>query len=190
MAGENHSSASAYLIWLGGASCDGCTMAALGGAEAVIEDLILGNVPNAPPVTVIHPALAMESGDAYRAYLERAAEGEMSPFILVLEGAVMDESLAGEGTFSRLGEQPDGQPMTMAMWIDRLTARADAVVAIGSCATWGGIPAAAGGVVGAEGLQEDRGGHFHSRGALPVIHVPGWAPLRHGYSKTSTDGLN
>src|SRR5262245_19612113 len=154
MAGENHSSVSAYLIWLGGASCDGCTMAALGAVVPGIEDLILGNVPNAPPVTVIHPALAMESGDAYRAYLEQAAEGVISPFILVLEGSVMDESLAGEGTFSRLGEQPDGRPMTIAMWIDRLTARADAVVAIGSFTAWGGITAAARGVGGANGLQE------------------------------------
>src|SRR5215475_10123401 len=129
MAGENHSSASAYLIWLGGASCDGCTMAVLGAAEPGIEDLILGNVPDAPPVTVIHPALAMESGDAYRAYLERAAEGALSPFVLVLEGSVLDESLAGEGTFSRLGELSDGRPITMAMWIDRLSARAEAVVA-------------------------------------------------------------
>jgi hydrogenase small subunit len=183
---ENHDSASAYLIWLGGASCEGCTMAALGAAEPGIEDLILGNVPNAPPVTVIHPALAMESGDAYRAYLERAAEGEISPFILVLEGSVMDESLAGEGTFSRLGEQPDGQPITIAMWIDRLTARAEAVVAIGSCAAWGGIPAAAGGVVGAKGLQEYLGGDFLSRAGLPVINVPGCAPSGEGFIETLT----
>jgi hypothetical protein len=45
-------------------------MAALGAAEPGIEDLILGNVPNAPPVTVIHPALAMESGTEIRKYLQ------------------------------------------------------------------------------------------------------------------------
>ncbi len=73
MSHETPNCDTAYLIWLGGASCDGCTMSALGAAEPGIEDLILGNVANAPAVTVIHAALAMESGDAYRAYLEKAA---------------------------------------------------------------------------------------------------------------------
>jgi hydrogenase small subunit len=159
-------------------------MAALGAAEPGIEDLILGTVPNAPPVTVIHPALAVESGDDYRAWLERAAEGELAPFILVLEGSVADESLAGEGTFTRLGLQPDGEPMTVEMWIDRLAPQAEAVVAIGSCASWGGIPSAAGGVIGARGLGDYLGPEFNSRAGLPVVNVPGCAPSGEGFIET------
>ena len=73
-------------MWIGGASCDGCTMAMLGAAEPGIEDLLLGRVPDAPPVMLLHPALALESGDAYRAQLNRAAAGQLTPFILILEG--------------------------------------------------------------------------------------------------------
>jgi hydrogenase small subunit len=165
-----------HLIWIAGASCDGCTMAVLGAAQPGIEALLLGQVPDAPQVTLIHPALALESGDAYRAQLERAAAGSLTPFILVLEGSVLDESLAGQGSFSRLGMGDDGQPLTTAAWLSRLAPHAEAVVAIGSCATWGGIPAAAGSPTGAMGLETYLGGDFLSRAGLPIINVPGCAP--------------
>lgn len=93
----------------------------------------------------------------------------------MLEGSVLDESLAGEGSFSQLGMQ-GGQPLTTAAWIDRLTPHAEAVIAIGSCATWGGIPAAAGNVTGAMGLEEYLGREFLSCVGLPGVNIPGCAP--------------
>ncbi|MBK6799708.1 MAG: hypothetical protein IPG76_23795 [Acidobacteria bacterium] len=87
-----------HLIWLRGAGCNGCTMAMLGASEPGIEDLILGNVPDAPRVVLIHPELAVESG-VFRSSIEKAAQGKLSPFVLVLEGAIPDETQAGEGHF-------------------------------------------------------------------------------------------
>ncbi len=172
-----------HVIWLGGAGCEGCTMATLGAAEPGIEDLLLGRVPQVAAVTLVHPALALESGDAYRAYLEQAVGGELGPFVLVLEGSVLDESRAGEGCFSRLGME-GARPLTTAAWIDRLAPRAEAVVAIGSCATWGGIPAAAGSPTGAMGLEDYLGRDFTSAGGLPVINVPGCAPSGDAFVET------
>jgi hydrogenase small subunit len=172
------------LIWLTGAGCNGCTMAMLEASEPGIEDLVLGNVPDAPQINLIHPELAMESGDAFRANLERAAEGTISPFVLVLEGAIPNESLAGNGSFSRLGKLSDGTPMTTASWVDRLAPRAEAVIAIGSCATWGGIPASAGSPLAATGLGEYLGSNFRSRGGLPIINVPGCAPTGEAFIET------
>lgn len=164
-----------HLIWIAGASCEGCTMAMLGAAEPGIEDLLLGQSPNAPRVALVHPTLALESGDAYRLQLDRAAAGQLTPFVLVLEGSVLDEARAGEGNFSRLGSHK-GQPLTTAAWIKRLAPQAEAVIAIGSCATWGGIPAAAGSLTGAMGLEEFLGRNFLSRAGLPIINAPGCAP--------------
>jgi hydrogenase small subunit len=172
-----------YVIWITGASCDGCTMAMLGAADPGIEDILLGGMPDTPRVTLVHPVLALESGEAYRAQLERASCGELGPFILVLEGSVLDESLAGEGSFSQLGMQGE-QPLTTAAWIDRLTPHAEAVIAIGSCATWGGIPAAAGNVTGAMGLEEYLGREFLSRIGLPVVNIPGCAPSGEAFIDT------
>jgi hydrogenase small subunit len=159
-------------------------MAVLGAADPGIEDLLLGRVPDAPRVTLLHSVLALESGDAYRAQLERAAAGRLAPFILILEGSVLDESLAGSGSFSRLGHDADGRPLTTAAWIDRLAPQAEAVIAIGSCAAWGGIPAAAGSPTGAMGLESFLGEDFRSRAGLPVINVPGCAPPGDAFVET------
>ncbi len=205
MRSEVSSLEAVYLIWLSGAGCNGCTMAMLGSSEPGIEDLILGNVPDVPRVILVHPDLAMESGDAFLANLEQAAEGNLSPFVLVLEGALADESRAGEGSFSRLGTSVDGRPVTISDWVDRLAPRAEAVIAIGSCASWGGIPAANGNPTGAKGLEDYLGRDFRSRAGLgassweadqtnqpgdagqnglPVINVPGCAPTGEGFIET------
>jgi hydrogenase small subunit len=162
-------------VWLSGGGCDGCSVAALGAEQPNIESLLLGENPDIPPLFLVHPLLALESGDAYRAHLERAARGGMDPFVLVFEGSVMTDALAGTGSFSRLGFDGD-QPLTTTAWLERLAPHAAAVVAIGSCATWGGIPAAAGNVTGAHGLGAHLGPDFRSRAALPVVNVPGCAP--------------
>jgi hydrogenase small subunit len=124
MLSEVSSLEAVHLIWLSGGGCSGCTKAMLGSSEPGIEDLILGNVPDAPRVILVHPELAMESGDAFLANLEQAAKGRLSPFVLVLEGAIADESLAGGGSFSRLGTSADGRPVTIANWVDRLAPKA------------------------------------------------------------------
>lgn len=158
-------------------------MAMLGATEPALEDLLLGRVPDLPEVTLIHPALALESGETYRAQLEQAATGRLAPCVLVLEGSVFDESLAGGGSFSRLGTQA-GRPLTTAAWIDRLARQVEAVVAIGSCATWGGVPAALGSPTGAMGLGDYLGPDFVSRAGLPVVNVPGCAPPGDAFVET------
>jgi hydrogenase small subunit len=86
--------------------------------------------------------------------------------------------------------------VTIANWVDRLATKAEAVIAIGSCASWGGIPAANGNPTGAKGLEDYLGRDFRSRGGsdgsadsansfgLPVINVPGCAPTGEGFIET------
>ncbi len=172
------------IIWLGGASCDGCTMAMLGATEPKLEDLLVGQVPNIPPINLIHSALALESGETYRAQLEAAARGHLEPLILILEGSVLDETLAGQGYFSRLGWHHHDRPATIAAWLRRLAPQAEAVIAVGSCAAWGGIPAAQGSPTRAIGLEDFLGRDFLSRDGLPVINVPGCAPAGDAFLET------
>ncbi len=150
-------------------------MAALGASAPSLETLLTGQVPGVPEIVLIHTALAFESGSTYLEYLYRAWRGEFTPYLLVLEGSVFDEGLAGKGHFSGLGEEA-GLPVTIAEWLRRLTPGASAVIAIGSCAAWGGIPAAAGNPTGAMSLSRFLGKDFLCASGLPVINVPGCAP--------------
>ena len=172
------------LIWLTGAGCNGCTLAMLEASEPGIEDLLFGNVPDAPRVTLIHPELAMESGAHYLAGLERAVSGALAPFVLVLEGAIPEDRPDGEGLFFKLGSTPDGKPIPISNWVERLAPKAEAVLAMGSCATWGGLPAAEGSPLRVRGLGEFLGHDYRSRGGLPVVNIPGCAPPGEAFIET------
>jgi hydrogenase small subunit len=66
-----------------------------------------------------------------------------------------------------------GQPITTCEWIDRLAPRALAVVACGTCATYGGIHAMQGNPTGAMGLADYLGWDWKSKAGLPIVNVPG-----------------
>ena len=178
----------AYLIWLGGASCDGCTVAVTGGAHPRLEQLLTGAVPGVPRLELVHTALATESGPEWIENLLMAERGELdAPYVLTWEGSVMDESAAGQGYWGGLGEDPaTGRQCTSRDWLDRLAPGAAAVIAVGTCATWGGIPAAAGSPTMATGVGEYLGADFRSAAGLPVVNVPGCAPVGDNYLDTAT----
>ena len=70
--------------------------------------------------------------------------------MLVVEGSIPNEKIKKEGYWAALGTDPQtGQPITTNEWIDRLAPKALAVVACGTCATYGGIHAMQGNPTGA-----------------------------------------
>ena len=65
----------------------------------------------------------------------------------------------------------------MNWWIDHLAPKAWAVVAVGTCAAYGGIHAMAGNPTGAMGLGDYLGWDFQSTAGLPIVNIPG-CPVR------------
>ena len=101
-------------------------------------------------------------------------QGELDPFVFVVEGSIPNESIKGEGYWAAMGTDPaTGQPIPTTQWIDRLAPKACAVVAAGTCATYGGIHAMAGNPTGAMGLADYLGWTFRSRAGIPIVNVPG-----------------
>src|SRR5205814_3741181 len=95
-------------------------------------------------------------------------------FVFVFEGSIPNEKINGEGYWSSFGNKPGtDQPMKVTEWIDLLAPKAVAVVAAGTCATYGGIHAMAGNATGAMGLADYLGWDFRSKAGLPVVNVPG-----------------
>ena len=91
--------------------------------------------------------------DDFLEWFFKADRGELDPFVLVVEGSIPNEQLHDEGYWCGFGNDPaTGQPMTTSEWLDRLAPKATAVVAVGTCATYGGIHAMAGNPTGAMGV--------------------------------------
>src|SRR6476661_6755633 len=65
--------------------------------------------------------------------------------VLVVEGSIPNEKINGDGYWTSFGnDEATGEPLTLNWWIDRLAHKAWGVIAIGTCATYGGIHAMAG----------------------------------------------
>jgi hydrogenase small subunit len=163
------------VLWItAGLGCDGDTIALTAAKQPSIEDLILGALPGIPKLKLHNPVLAYEVGHDYLQPFYQAAAGELSPFILVVEGSIPNEEIKEEGYWAAFGtNESTGQPILTCEWIDRLAPNAWAVVAVGTCASYGGIHAMEGNPTGAMGLPDYLGWQWRSRAGVPMVCVPG-----------------
>ena len=163
------------VLWItAGLGCDGDTIAMTAATHPSIEDLVLGGIPGVPAITLHNPCLAYANGDEFMRIFHRAAAGEVDPFILVIEGSIPDEKNKTEGFWAGFGVDPaTGQPITTCEWIDRLAPHAWAVLAVGTCATYGGIHAMEGNPTGCMGLADYLGWDWRSKASIPIVCVPG-----------------
>ena len=164
-----------HVLWLTtGLGCDGDSVAMTAATSPSLEDLLQGVIPGTPRLVLYNPLLAFESGDEFMDAFRRAADGHLTPFLLVLEGSVPNEQISGEGSWAALGvDRETGEPIPTTTWIDRLVPRAAAVLALGTCAAYGGIPAMRGNPTGAMGLRDYLGDGWRSRRGAPIVNLPG-----------------
>jgi len=164
-----------HILWISeGMSCDGDTVSMTAAGQPSIEDVVLGLIPGIPKVHLHNKVLAAETGEDFVRPFRHAARGELGPFVLVIEGSIPNERINGEGHWSSFGvDLETGEPITLNEWIDQLAPRAWAVVAVGTCATYGGIHAMAGNPTGCMGLADYLGWDFRSQADLPIVNVPG-----------------
>lgn len=181
-----------HVYWLAGMSCDGCTISVAGATNPGIEGLLAGVVPAMPKVILHHPVLSAAAGAEFVQPFRDAYEGKLgAPYVVVYEGSVADERIAARtgGYFSAMGveslsEGTSPQPVPTATWLTRLAPGAAATIAIGTCATWGGVPSAEGNPTGAMSLMDFLGKDYRSAFGLPVINIPGCAPQGDNFTET------
>lgn len=179
-----------HAFWMAGMSCDGCSISAIGATAPSAESLMLGNIPGVPKVVLHHPVLSAEAGEGFMHDYKLAMEGNFDkPYVIIYEGSVADESKndsnggywSGMGTYEVDGED---QPLPTALLLKKMASNAAAIIAVGTCATWGGVPAAAGNVTGAMGVADFLGKDFRSSFGLPVVNIPGCAPQGDNFTET------
>ena len=166
------------VLWLQSGGCGGCSMSLLCADTTDFH----GQLRDAGINLLWHPSLSLESGEELQDLLARALDGRVRVDALCIEGALL-RGPNGTGRFHVLA----GTGIPMIDWVRKLAGVARHVVAVGSCAAWGGITAGASNPTDACGLQfeDDRiggllGADFRSRSGLPVINIagcpthPGW----------------
>ncbi|MDO8964017.1 MAG: hydrogenase small subunit [Coriobacteriia bacterium] len=118
------------VIWLQGSSCSGCSISLLNAASTPIEDVLTKKVDLA-----YHPDLTAAYGEAAITSMFDAAAAAPGGFILCIEGAV---PVAASGNYCIIGER-NGVPLTLLTALQELGPKAKAVVAVGTCAAFGGV---------------------------------------------------
>lgn len=159
------------LLWLQSGGCGGCTLSWLGSEWGALTRTLADE-----GIAILwHPSLSEESAGAALAILDDCAEGRRPLDILCIEGALL-RGPQGSGRFHLLAGT--GQPMIAV--VRQLALRARHVVAVGSCAAFGGVTSAGPNFVDACGLQYDGahpggllGADFRGTGGLPVVNVAG-----------------
>ena len=152
MAEKAASSAKPPVIWLHFQECTGCSESLLRTSAPDVAELILGLIS-----LDYHETLMVPSGYQAEKSLEESMERNAGKYVLVVEGAIPTKE---DGIYCRVGGK------TALETLKKVSAKAGAIISIGSCASWGGIPSADPNPTGAVGVNKivtDK----------PVVNIPG-----------------
>jgi [NiFe] hydrogenase small subunit len=143
------------FIWLQFAECTGCTESFLRASNPIINDLLLNKISLEYHETIMAP-----SGDAATKSLTDAVSKYAGQFFVITEGAI---PLADSGNFGMIGGR------TMLDIAKEVCPQAKMMISLGTCASYGGLPKAAGGLTGADCVHGALDG-------LRTIKLPGCPP--------------
>ena len=150
------------VIWLHFQECTGCTESMLRAEHPTLEKLILDVIS-----LDYHETLFAAAGHQVEAARKAAMERHKGKYLLVVEGAIPTRD---GGIYCKVGNQT-------AIELTRECAKdAAAVIAIGSCASWGGMPATDPNPTGAVGA-----GKILDK---PVVTIPGCPPNPYNFLAT------
>jgi quinone-reactive Ni/Fe-hydrogenase small subunit len=141
------------VIWLELQDCAGNSEALLRSDGPKIDEILLDIIS-----LEFHETLMAPAGHQAEAQLHEAMESFKGKYLLFVEGSIPVGAGKEWCTIGASGE-------TFEAHLLRVAADAAAVVAVGSCATFGGVPAAAPNPTGAVGVMEVIKGK-------PIINIP------------------
>ncbi|WP_156293927.1 hydrogenase 2 small subunit [Serratia oryzae] len=151
------------VIWIGAQECTGCTESLLRATHPTIENLLLSVIS-----MEYHEVLSAAFGEQAEENKHRAIEQYKGQYVLVVDGSI---PMKDGGIYCMVAGQP------IVEHIRNAAEHAAAVIAIGSCAAWGGVAASGVNPTGAVSLQEVLPGKT-------VINIPGCPPNPHNFLAT------
>jgi hydrogenase small subunit len=150
------------VIWLSFQECTGCTESLLRAEHPTLDKLILDVIS-----LDYHETLFAAAGHQAEAARKAAMKTHKGKYVLVVEGAI---PVKDKGIYCKIGGQ------TAVDMLKECAADAAAVIAIGSCAAWGGMPATDPNPTGASSAAEVLG--------KTVVNIPGCPPNPYNFLAT------
>lgn len=151
------------VIWLSAQECTGCTESLLRSSHPTLENLILDMIS-----LDYHETLSVAAGHQAEEARRVSMEENYGNYVLVVDGSVPTKD---GGIYCKIADR------TIQEHLTELAAGAAAIIAIGSCASWGGIPSSGPNPTGAVGVHT----------LLPdktVINIPGCPPNPYNFLST------
>ncbi len=153
------------VIWLSAQECTGCTETLLRTSHPSLDSLILNLIS-----LDYHETLAAGAGHQAEEYRAKSIKENEGKFILVVDGSIPTKD---GGVYCKIAGRT-------ALDILKETApKAAAVLCIGSCASWGGIPSANPNPTGAKPVHEILAGT-----GITVVNHPGCPPVHYNLLST------
>ena len=158
------------VIWLQTGTCTGCSVSVLNSLSPRIQNVLVDEVVPDNHVSLrYHMTVMAAAGDLAIQAMKDTAQNNKNGYVLVVEGSIATKD---DGVYDQFGMQ-DGNEVSALTWTQDLGRDALAVIALGTCAVGGGIPAASPNPTGCVTVQKV---FADANIATPVINVPGCPP--------------
>ncbi len=157
------------VVWLQGAACSGCSVSLLNSFSPSIASVLLDELSPGAHVNLRFLTTVMAGqGSQVIDVLADTAAAKGGKYIMVMEGSI---PLASP-IFGTMGEK-DGREIVISEKAAELARSAMVVVGLGTCASFGGIPAGDPNPTGAVSISE-----LLAREQIdtPVVNIPGCPP--------------
>jgi len=136
------------VIWLQGSGCNGCSVSLLNTVHPKIAEVLLHVIS-----LRYHPTVMAGTGKTAFDVIYEVHKEFKGKYVLVLEGGI---PTAEDGAYCTVGEH-NGHHVKLTELVDMLAPDAAALVAVGTCATYGGIPSGNPNPTAVKGLAEYTG---------------------------------
>jgi len=158
------------LVWLAASACTGCSISLLNSASPTIKNILIDQIIPGVHINLrFHATIMAGAGEPVIEVLEDTVAEKKGEYVLVVEGAI---PTATDAMYGAIGER-DGKPVSMEIRLEELARGALAILAVGTCASFGGIPAAAPNPSGCKSVREI----LEAKGITkPLINIPGCPP--------------
>ncbi|MCX5781060.1 MAG: hydrogenase small subunit [Firmicutes bacterium] len=148
------------VIWLSGGACTGCAISLLNTENPGIQDVLLKVIS-----LRYHENVSAAQGEQAIKAIYDVAQQYPGKFILVVEGSVQTKD---NGNYCIIGDK-DGKPLTMLQAVKDIGSQAQAILSVGTCSAFGGLPAADPNPSGSKAVSEVIKGK-------PIINIAGCPP--------------